>query len=159
VRANKSSDRASAFAGSAADGHSLPLFIVTKGTVSLRSICDPPFVPASLPSTKTDPSTNLPYEGRYASNENGGATNDMFLVYLKHLCEPGGMLSHCTAERRGLLIVDGHGSHFTWASLKYLKDHHIELILRPPHTTHWLQGEDLIGFALLKPRLTALPKP
>ena len=47
---------------------------------------------------------------------------------------------------------DGHGSHFTLELLTYCRSVGIHIVLRPPHTTHILQGEDVVHFAVFKPK-------
>ena len=49
-----------------------------------------------------------------------------------------------------VLLCDGHGSHLTWQFIEYAKAHHIMVLLRPPHTTQVLQGEDVHGFGIFK---------
>ena len=46
--------------------------------------------------------------------------------------------------------MDGHGSHFTLELLRYCRSVGIHIVLRPPHTTHILQGEDVVHFAVFK---------
>ena len=53
-----------------------------------------------------------------------------------------------------MVICDGHGSHFTLEALKFCRANGIVLILRPPHTSHVLQCEDLLNFNLLKPLIS-----
>jgi len=50
-------------------------------------------------------------------------------------------------------IGDGYGDHFNLETLNYLRDKPADLVLRPPHTSQASQGEDMIGFAVLKPAL------
>ncbi|EJD39463.1 DDE-domain-containing protein, partial [Auricularia subglabra TFB-10046 SS5] len=57
-------------------------------------------------------------------------------------------------EKR-LLIVDGHGSHYTIEALEFARAHNIEILAYPPHTTHALQGLDVVLFAPLKRAYTA----
>ena len=48
------------------------------------------------------------------------------------------------------LILDGHGSRFTLEFLTYCRSIGIIVVLRPPHTTHVLQGEDVTHFRFFK---------
>ena len=52
------------------------------------------------------------------------------------------------------MICDGHGSHFTLEVLDFCRANGIVLILRPPHTSHVTQCEDIINFRILKPLIT-----
>ena len=49
-----------------------------------------------------------------------------------------------------IVFPDGHGSHMTVLLLDFCRQHHIILILRPPHTTQFTQPEDTNNFAKLK---------
>jgi hypothetical protein len=61
--------------------------------------------------------------------------SDVGLTWLEELFD------HCTREkaRRGsdyrLLVVDGHGSHLTSDFIDYYNNHHLLLVVFPPHTT------------------------
>jgi hypothetical protein len=49
-----------------------------------------------------------------------------------------------------LLIVDGHNSHFLMEFLGYGQANEIIVICYPSHTTHILQGLNVVTFATLK---------
>ena len=49
-----------------------------------------------------------------------------------------------------VLLCDGHGSHLTWTFIQWARANHVMILLRPPHTTQVLQGEDVHGFGLFK---------
>ena len=65
-----------------------------------------------------------------------------------------------TRQRYPTAITDGHGSHLTLELLEAVNDlsttaytgpiKRIGLVLRPPHTTHKLQSEDVVSFKLIK---------
>jgi hypothetical protein len=61
--------------------------------------------------------------------ESGYINEDVFLEWLQHLQEYY-MTEKC------LLILDGHMSHCSLQALHYCRQHHIEIICLPPHTTH-----------------------
>ncbi|EJF65281.1 DDE-domain-containing protein, partial [Dichomitus squalens LYAD-421 SS1] len=52
--------------------------------------------------------------------------------------------------RRRLLLVDGHVSHYTRTFLQYAREHHIDILCYPSHSTHALQGLDVVIFGPLK---------
>ena len=52
--------------------------------------------------------------------------------------------------RRRLLLVDGHASHYTRAFLEYARNHRIDILCYPFHSTHALQGLDVVIFGPLK---------
>eukprot|EP00937_MAST-01D_sp_MAST-1D-sp2_P003308 g3308.t1 len=73
-------------------------------------------------------------------NKSGGMTHDLGAVYLREIiapCVPGR-----TKEKPGIVICDGHGSHLTLEMLQAAVELNFIILLRPPHTTSRLQGED-----------------
>ena len=49
-----------------------------------------------------------------------------------------------------LLLVNSHNSHYTQGFLKYARAHKILVLCYPAHTTHVLQGLDVVIFAIVK---------
>ena len=87
---------------------------------------------------------------RFWCNEKGGVTGDLGVRYVRGCIEP--CLTDLSPERPAVLIMDGHGSHFTLELLTYCRAIGLHVVLRPPHTTHILQGEDVVHFAIFKPK-------
>jgi hypothetical protein len=56
--------------------------------------------------------------------------------------------------RHRLLLVDGHNSHYTQGFLEYAHANQIIVLCYPAHTTHLLQGLDVVVFAILKRMLS-----
>ena len=56
--------------------------------------------------------------------------------------------------RHRLLLVDGHNSHYTQGFLEYARANQIIVLCYPAHTTHLLQGLDVVVFAILKRMLS-----
>jgi hypothetical protein len=52
--------------------------------------------------------------------------------------------------RRRLHLVDGHSSHYSRAFLQYAREHNIEVIGYPAHSTHIYQGLDVAIFGKFK---------
>lgn len=52
--------------------------------------------------------------------------------------------------RQRALYVDGHRSHLTYPLLLYAREHKITIPCYPPHTTHGLQGLDVVCFSPMK---------
>ncbi|KIY60695.1 CENP-B protein, partial [Cylindrobasidium torrendii FP15055 ss-10] len=52
--------------------------------------------------------------------------------------------------RRRLLLVDGHVSHYTGQFLRHAREHRIEVVCYPSHSTHVYQGLDVVIFSQLK---------
>jgi hypothetical protein len=66
--------------------------------------------------------------------------------------------NECTGEKAAghhhLLVVDGHNSHYSLDFISYAREHKIVVLCYPAHTTHVLQGLDVVIFALLKRSFT-----
>jgi hypothetical protein len=69
------------------------------------------------------------------------------LEFIKHIDK---VTEGCTNEGPRLLHVDGHGTHMTLDFLNYAKSRDIIVLGYPPHTTHLLQGLDVVIFGALK---------
>ena len=52
--------------------------------------------------------------------------------------------------RYRLLLVDSHDSHYTRGFLEYARTDKILVLCYPAHTTHVLQGLDVVVFAIVK---------
>ena len=49
-----------------------------------------------------------------------------------------------------LLVFDGHSTHLSFEFIEYALDNKIILLCYPPHTSHALQGLDVVIFGHLK---------
>jgi hypothetical protein len=54
------------------------------------------------------------------------------------------------AGRTRVLLMDGHGSHYTLELLEYARANNIVILGYPPYCTHVLQGLDVVCFAKMK---------
>jgi hypothetical protein len=54
------------------------------------------------------------------------------------------------AGQTRVLLMDGHGSHYTLELLEYAQANNIVILGYPPHCTHVLQGLDVVCFAKMK---------
>ena len=148
---NKGGGDGTGIGGSSADGRDLPAFFIFSKNIihageqdndvkeDVRPLCrrmDP-----------SDPGKPLPC--RFWANAKGGVTGDLGIRYIRGCLEP--CLPDLSPDNPALLIMDGHGSHFTLELLDYCKQVGLHVLLRPPHTTHILQGEDVQHFAVFKP--------
>ena len=75
-------------------------------------------------------------------------TGDLGVRYIRGCVEPA--MAGLSPENPGVLLMDGHGSHFTLELLMYCRSIGLHIILRPPHTTHIIQGEDVVNFLAFK---------
>jgi hypothetical protein len=73
----------------------------------------------------------------------GWINENLFLDWLKHFLK-------FKYEGKVLLILDNHGSYASYEAIRFCKDHGIELIGLPPHSTHVLQPLDRTFFKSLK---------
>ena len=145
---NKCSANLTQVGGSAGDGKALPQMAIVPG----KSL-DPLITKNSPKSHFVDENNESGYLTTiYSANESGGMTDDMGAVYLDKVIFPA---LKPTMEDPMILICDGHGSHLTYSFLQKCHGEGetpiVYLVLRPPHTSHRLQCEDVINFAVYKP--------
>jgi hypothetical protein len=80
----------------------------------------------------------------FASSSSGYTNNDISLAWLKQVFDRSTKLKAGRSYR--LLILDGHGSHFTMDFIEYCERNRILLAIYPPHSTHTLQPLDVVMF-------------
>lgn len=142
--AAKGGSSATGVGGSTGDGESLPgLFIFSGGSIKPAWL-RPPYAPDGVPlSSIRDPATGAFYAPTFFANPVGSMEFDLGVKYFEttitRVLKP-------TKEDPVVVICDGHGSHVTLELIEYCREHHIHIVLRPPHTTHKLQGEDVVNF-------------
>lgn len=78
-------------------------------------------------------------------NESGYMTSDLFVKWIEHFVEH----VRPTAEKKALLILDGHSSHKSYQALQLAKQNSIVLLCLPAHCTHHLQPLDVAFFGPL----------
>jgi hypothetical protein len=83
----------------------------------------------------------------YTTSENGWTSNAIGVEWLQKIFIPE---TTTTDNRYRLLILDGHGSHAQIEFLWICKQHQIELLFLPPHSSHVLQPLDLAPFSSVK---------
>jgi len=144
--ANKGGGDGTGIGGSTADGIDLPGFFIFANDIIHAADVDMTKAPVCRRRNPQDVSKPLPC--RFWTNEKGGVTGDLGIRYIRGCVEPA--MPELSPENPGLLIMDGHGSHFTLELLMYCREIGLHVVLRPPHTTHILQGEDVVHFNLFK---------
>jgi hypothetical protein len=81
-------------------------------------------------------------------NSNSGWTNNNIgLAWLEQVSER--YTKQKARQQWRLLLVDGHGSHLTRASIDFCDAKKILLAVFPPHSTHTLQPLDVVLFSSL----------
>lgn len=134
--AAKSDFAASAVGGSSMAGKALPTFLVF----------NQPVVPESL---QPRPTNHYNREPGFAVNEKGAVTTVELIQWLGMLCDCVGDVSPSNPI---LLICDGCGTHLKYEFLCECKKRGVHVVLRPPHTSHIIQPDDLITFKAFKTR-------
>lgn len=76
------------------------------------------------------------------SNEHGSFKVEQLIMYFRAQTH---MLATATAEQPLIGILDGVQTHIQEEFVDYCRENHIEILVKPPHTTHRLQGLDLPG--------------
>ena len=85
------------------------------------------------------------------ANPSGCSDDGLFLKWLQHFAK----LVNCSRENRHIILLDGHHSHKTLEAIEFCRDHGIELITLPPHSTHKLQPLDCSYFKTLRSAFNA----
>lgn len=144
--ANQGGGEASIVCGSYADGHSIPpMSIFAAGSILPRWADGGPV------STKINPATGREYPGTYAFNDTGAMKEKLTTQFMEH--NVFAAMDEPPPNVKPVGIGDGYGDHYNIETLDYLRAKPAELVLRPPHTSHASQGEDVVGFSVFKPAL------
>lgn len=77
--------------------------------------------------------------------ESGWMTGQVFLLWLNHFIK----FAKPSAERKILLLLDGHSSHKSLDVLEFAKKNNIILFCFPPHCTHRVQPLDVAFYGPL----------
>ena len=83
----------------------------------------------------------------YTTLEDGWTSNAIGLEWFKRIFLPETAPS---GDRHQMLILDGHSSHIDLEFLWTCKQHKVELLFLPPHSSHVLQPLDLSVFLVVK---------
>ena len=154
VIVNKGGGDGTGIGGTSADGLDLPGFFIFANNIIHAGENDEDVAAHNCPACRRpDPNdASKPMPCRFWTNAKGGVAVDFGIRYIQGCVEP--CLLDLSPENPVLLIMDGHGSHFTLELLHYCRARglHVHIVLRPPHTTHVLQGEDVQHFAIFKPK-------
>ncbi|XP_067937322.1 jerky protein homolog-like [Watersipora subatra] len=79
-------------------------------------------------------------------SESGWVNEKLFLKWLQHFQK----FTNCSLENPVLLIADNHSSHLSLEIWQFLRDHGINFVTIPPHTSHRIQPLDVSFFKPLK---------
>lgn len=73
---------------------------------------------------------------------NGWTDGEIALEWMKNDFNPA--TKEKAAGQTRVLLMDGHGSHYTLELLEYAQANNIVILGYPPHCTHVLQGLDVV---------------
>src|SRR5438046_7214084 len=86
----------------------------------------------------------------FSCNSKGWMSNIHGLEWLRRCFEPATREHVNNGQDWRILICDGHESHVTSRFLAHCLQHHIHVLLLPPHTSHITQPLDVGVFGPLK---------
>ena len=144
----KSDKVATATCGRIGDGKALPAFIVFNSGEEFDVAWAPHYE-----SDIIDPRTGNKIAWRYSSNHKGSMTEDLCCDYMEKVLYPAvGCPPHRDDKpgEQGVIICDGVGTHTGMQALRKAIELGCEVILRVPHLSFVLQGEDTVNFKDLK---------
>ena len=145
--ATKSSATASAICGRTGTGLALPPYIVFSSGQTFQHSWAPAYVSEVLDSN------GQRIQWRYNHNAKGSVTEEWAADYLKQIIAPALHGTKPAAEapgEQGVIFCDGVGTHLGITVLETAIEMGAEVILRVPHLSFVLQGEDTINFGPLK---------
>ena len=146
---NKGGGDGTGIGGSGADGLDVPAFFIFANNIIHAGAQDSDVAPHVRPRCRrVDPATGKPLECRFWANQKGGVTGDLGIRWIRGCLMP--CIPDMSPDNPAVLIMDGHGSHFTLELLTFCRAVGLHVVLRPPHTTHVLQGEDVEHFGVFK---------
>ena len=85
-----------------------------------------------------------------AMQENGYMTSYLFSRWMDHFIEQLEELGNLSPSNRHLIVLDGHKSHLTLDVIQKAKEHGVDMISLPSHTSHALQPLDVACFKPFK---------
>jgi DDE superfamily endonuclease len=90
--------------------------------------------------------TGAPEGSLGLANDSGWMTGENFVKVLQHVAK----YTHTSASNEIILVMDNHESHIALDSLIYAKEHGINIVTLPPHTSNKTQPLDISVFGPLK---------
>ncbi|EIW69778.1 hypothetical protein TREMEDRAFT_30156 [Tremella mesenterica DSM 1558] len=88
---------------------------------------------------------------QWTTSLKGWSSNALACYWRKSQFEP--MTAPADTSQRQLLILDGHGSHVKADFIGFCIEHSIDVMVLPPHSSHWTQPLDTGVFSPLKRHL------
>eukprot|EP00733_Pompholyxophrys_punicea_P000732 Pompholyxophrys_punicea_v1_NODE_257_length_2508_cov_3.165919.p1 type:complete len:421 gc:universal NODE_257_length_2508_cov_3.165919:1356-94(-) len=145
--ANKSGNDCTIVGGGLVDARALPALYILQGqSFDVDDTKDPP--ESHIFSEEPNGGPVKYRAAAFYANANGGMTDDLGVAYIKNVIVP--CFPDISPNKPAIMVCDGHGSHITLELLLYAKEAGIIIVLRPPHTSHKVQGEDTQNFREFK---------
>jgi hypothetical protein len=92
----------------------------------------------------------------YAGQESGWMTKAIFEDYCRKTLIPAFIARGVSADKRGLLLLDGHSSRANPTLINLLRENFIDTVVFVAHASHVLQPLDLLTFGVFKSKLRGL---
>ncbi|ESO96795.1 hypothetical protein LOTGIDRAFT_115278, partial [Lottia gigantea] len=80
------------------------------------------------------------------ANQSGLSDSELFFKWLEHFVT----FTNVSKESKHIILLDGRHSHKSLASVEYCREHGIEILTFPPHSTYRMQPLDKAYFNSLK---------
>ena len=90
--------------------------------------------------------TGAPPQSLGCCSPSGWTDSSLFVKWLEHFVT----FTNCSPASPQIIIMDGHHSHKTLSAILFAREHGIQLITLPPHSTHKMQPLDRTYFKSLK---------
>jgi hypothetical protein len=144
----KSSERVTGVGGSRMDGKTVAPVFIFKSAVGV----DPHATLGGPSSAVIDETTKKFFPAQFYYSDTSAAKDGFFLKWIKHIVMPMYQGNEkVTAANPIVMIADGYLDHTNLKCIAECRALHVNLIIRPPHTTDKTQPEDKTNFAYLKP--------
>ena len=148
--ATKSSATATVVAGRIGAGLALPLYVVFSSGDSYE-----PAWCRHYPSDVKDAEGKV-LHWRYNSNPKGSMTEEFAADYMLSILYPALQNPKKRSDapgQQGVVFCDGVGTHLGFIVLETAVENGLEIVLRVPHLSYRLQGEDTVNFGPFKVRM------
>ena len=144
----KSNSTATAMCGRTGDGKALPVMVVFASGDSFHFQWAP-----VITSTYFKDRDGNPLEWRYRSNKKGSLNEEGYVDFLRSIVHPAvgyPPTRDSQPGHQGVCVCDGVGTHCGIFALEAALSLGLEVLLRVPHLSFKLQGEDTVNFKQFK---------
>ena len=133
---NKGGGDGTGIGGTSADGLDIPGFFIFANNIIHAGQDDKDVAEENRPvCRRIDPKNpGKPLPCRFWANEKGGMNSDLGIRYIKGCIEP--CLADLSPASPAVIIMDGHGSHFTLELLDYCRSIGLHIVLPSAPPAH-----------------------